>query len=52
MRVHIINADDLIVSRGGPAELGENKIVPASPFHPVASGCSARANQGSCGSPI
>ena len=30
MRVYIINADDLIVSREAPAEPGENEIVVAS----------------------
>src|ERR1700686_8141 len=30
MRVYIINADDLIVTREAPAELGENEIVVAS----------------------
>ena len=31
MRVYIINADDLIVSREAPARPGENEIVVASP---------------------
>jgi hypothetical protein len=39
MRVDIVNADDPIVSREGPAELGENKIVPASPFIRWVQGC-------------
>jgi hypothetical protein len=52
MRVHIMNADDLIVSREGPAEPGENKIVSGISIHPVGSGWSARANQGGCGPPI
>jgi hypothetical protein len=30
MRVYIINADDLIVSREAPAEPGENEIIVAS----------------------
>jgi hypothetical protein len=30
MRVYIINADDLIVTRASPAEPGENEIVVAS----------------------